>query len=244
MTTYLVEAWRTVAPARDDKHGPLSPMLLVFTVVTGLVDAFSYLSLGHVFVANMTGNVVFLGFAVAGDPDFSWWSSLLAIAVFTVGAFLGGWFGHRFNDHRGRILLAGSLVQLPCVLAAFIVAVVSPAPYSIGATVGLIALLAFALGLQNAIARKLGVPDLTTTVLTMTITGITADTRAAGGTGNHAGRRILSIACMFVGALVGALLFEAKVAPYGLLLATLLLAILAVGGVAAARSIGAWASSS
>jgi hypothetical protein len=52
-------------------NGPLPGFLVALTVVTGLVDAFSYLSLGHVFVANMTGNVVFLGFAMAGAGDIS-----------------------------------------------------------------------------------------------------------------------------------------------------------------------------
>ncbi len=48
-------------------HGPLPVLLLALTVATGLVDAVSYLVLGHVFVANMTGNVVFSGFALSGD---------------------------------------------------------------------------------------------------------------------------------------------------------------------------------
>ena len=62
----LTDAWQTLVPPAGDRHGPLSPLLLVLTVVTGLVDAFSYLVLGHVFVANMTGNVVFLAFAWPG----------------------------------------------------------------------------------------------------------------------------------------------------------------------------------
>jgi len=57
--------------ARDPRDGPLPPLLISLTVVTGLVDAVSYLTLGQVFVANMTGNVVFLGFAVADAEDFS-----------------------------------------------------------------------------------------------------------------------------------------------------------------------------
>ena len=61
----------TVAPRPGERHGPLPPLLLGLTAVTGLVDAFSYLVLGHVFVANMTGNVLFLGFALAGAPGFS-----------------------------------------------------------------------------------------------------------------------------------------------------------------------------
>src|SRR4029077_17250032 len=75
---------------KDDRHGPLPLLLLVLTTVTGLVDALSYLKLGHVFVANMTGNVVFLGFAVADAQDFSIPASLAAIAAFLAGATAGG----------------------------------------------------------------------------------------------------------------------------------------------------------
>lgn len=75
---------------RDERHGPLPALLLALTVVTGLVDAVSILSLGRVFVANMTGNVVFIGFALAGAPGFSLAASLAALAGFFVGAGGGG----------------------------------------------------------------------------------------------------------------------------------------------------------
>jgi len=68
---FLGEVQEVVIPRRTGPHGPLPPLLLGLTLVTGLVDAFSYLVLGRVFVANMTGNVVFLGFAVAGASGFS-----------------------------------------------------------------------------------------------------------------------------------------------------------------------------
>jgi hypothetical protein len=55
------------------------------------------------------------------------------------------------------------------------------------------------MGLQNATARKLAVPDLTTTVLTLTITGMVADSRLAGGGGSRAGRRLISVLAMFTG---------------------------------------------
>ena len=60
MHTFLSEIRQTLLPDRDAKHRPLPPLLIAMTLVTGLVDAFSYLVLGHVFVANMTGNIVFL----------------------------------------------------------------------------------------------------------------------------------------------------------------------------------------
>ena len=81
MNTFLTEVRETLVPGRSAPLGPLPPLLVAMTVVTGLVDAFSYLVLGHVFVANMTGNVVFLGFAVAGEDGFSIPASLVALGV-------------------------------------------------------------------------------------------------------------------------------------------------------------------
>jgi hypothetical protein len=71
---------RSLWPWADSGFGPLPPLLVVMTVVTGVVDAVSYLALGHVFVANMTGNVVFLGFALAGAGGLSVPASLVALA--------------------------------------------------------------------------------------------------------------------------------------------------------------------
>ena len=71
---------------------------MTLTVVTGLVDAVSYLALGHVFVANMTGNVVFLGFAVAGAPGLS---APAALAAFLIGASAGGRIAIRSGEHDG-----------------------------------------------------------------------------------------------------------------------------------------------
>jgi len=90
----------------------------------------------------------------------------------------------------------------------------------------LIVLLAFAMGAQNATARKLSVPDLTTTVLTLTITGLAADSRLAGGNSPHAGRRLVAVLAMLLGALVGGLLvFRVSIAaPLGFTTGLLLLA--------------------
>src|ERR1700722_10940641 len=84
----------------DPRHGPLPALLLALTVVTGLVDAVSILALGRVFVANMTGNVVFVGFALAGAPGFSLAASLSALAGFVVGALGGGRLTSRITGRR------------------------------------------------------------------------------------------------------------------------------------------------
>ncbi|NEA02006.1 DUF1275 domain-containing protein, partial [Streptomyces sp. SID10116] len=102
MRALLADAAHTLVPPKDDRHGPLPPLLLALTVVTGLVDAVSYLALGHVFVANMTGNVVFLGFALAGAEGLSATASVVSMTAFLAGALAGGRFGTRFAAHRGR----------------------------------------------------------------------------------------------------------------------------------------------
>lgn len=229
-----MDAWRTLVPAPDDPHGPLPPLLLALTVVTGLVDAFSYLVLGHVFVANMTGNVVFLGFALAGASGFSIAASLVAVGAFSLGALAGGRLNTELGAHRGRLLAVAVAVEACLVMASAGIAAIVGDPGSGVARYVLIVLLSLAAGTQNAAARKLAVPDLTTTVLTLTITGIFADGRLAGGAGSKVGRRLLSALAMFLGGLVGALLVLHASAALALAVASIVL--LAVAATAAARS--------
>src|ERR1700712_5486897 len=99
---------------RDPKHGALPVLLLVLTVVTGLIDAVSIIGLGRVFVANMTGNVVFVGFALAGAPGFSLAGSLLALAGFLLGAAVPGpWL--RGGWPPSRLLFVGVAGELVAV---------------------------------------------------------------------------------------------------------------------------------
>jgi len=195
-----------LVPRRGGRHGPLPPLLLALTFVTGLVDAFSYLLLGHVFVANMTGNVVFLGFAFAGATGFSIAASLVALGSFVFGALIGGRVGSGLGRHRGHLLATSTSAQALLLGASVAAAAVSGEPVAGGYRYALIVLLGISMGIQNATARKLAVPDLTTTVLTLTITGVAADSAIAGGTGSAAGRRLVSVAAMLVGALAGAAL--------------------------------------
>ncbi|MER7701898.1 YoaK family protein [Kitasatospora sp. NPDC097605] len=203
MRALLTDALRTLVPPRADRHGPLPPLMLLLTLATGVVDAVSYLGLGHVFVANMTGNVVFLGFALAGAPGLSAVASLVSLAAFLAGALTGGRLAARTAAHRGRLLTVAAGVQTLLTAAA---AGTAAAVDGDRAQYPLIVLLGLAMGLQNASARRLGVPDLTTTVLTLTLTGLAADSPAAGGAGPRPGRRILSALAMLLGGLVGAVL--------------------------------------
>lgn len=181
----------------------LVAVLLGLTVVSGLIDAVSYLGLGHVFTANMTGNVVVLGFAAAGAPGFSVWHALTSLGCFLAGAAAGGRIARRLGGGSRRmwtrVVLAGE-----AVLIGVSALIAYAAPGAVGTTYALIAVTAFAMGVRNATVRKLGVPDLTTTVLTMTLTGLASDTAAGGGMGARPHRRAAAVVAMAAGALLGA----------------------------------------
>ena len=68
------------------------------------------------------------------------------------------------------------------------------------------------MGIRNATIRKLAVPDLTTTVLTLTVTGLAADSSLAGGGNPRWQRRAGSVIAMFVGAGLGAVLIRNSLA--------------------------------
>jgi uncharacterized membrane protein YoaK (UPF0700 family) len=193
------------APARPPAPDrALVGILLGLTFVTGLVDAFSFLLLGRVFVANMTGNVVFLAFAVARAADFQVGPSLVALAAFAIGAFAGGRLASRQSDQRFALLTQVAGLEALLFAAAAVVSIVIGPAEPVGQFL-LIATLAPAMGIQNATARALAVPDLTTTVLTMTVTGLFADGRQGLRNGASA-RRIGSLLVMFLGAVVGSYL--------------------------------------
>lgn len=186
---------------------PLPRLLLLLSVTTGLVDAISILGLGKVFTANMTGNIVFLGFAAAGTPDFSPAPYIVAIAAFLIGAMIAGRLGKR---HAGRPLRrwltiaaateAGLLWIAGIVAIGFVPDTVDPRLLLI------VALTAVAMGFRNATIRQLKVPDLTTTVLTLTLTGLAADSSLAGGVNPNWRHRVGGVVAIFVGAVIGAVL--------------------------------------
>jgi uncharacterized membrane protein YoaK (UPF0700 family) len=244
--------WQTPAGAG---WGPLPELLLALTLVTGIVDAVSILALGRVFVANMTGNVVFAGFAIAGAPGFSLSASLFALAGFLIGANLGGRMTARVGHDHALHLRAATFSELVLLAAALIVAAASggaaatqgtlhlaagTGTFGTGIIDALAAVLAVAMGIQNAVARSLAVPDLTTTVLTMTLTGIGHDPRS--GRRGHAtlSRRVLVVATMLAGGLAGAELVLNVGTLVPLALATGLLAIVAAGAAVSARHPGEW----
>jgi uncharacterized membrane protein YoaK (UPF0700 family) len=197
---------------------PLLVMLGLLTLVTGLVDAACYLGLGQVFTANQTGNAVLLAFGAAGPPGLPILGPTLSLAVFLVGAAGGGWLATRLVGPAKtelpapawrRWLMIALLIEFALVIAAGLVALGLPDGGDGGdRRYPVIALLAAALGLQNATVRRLAVPDITTTVLTMTLTGLAADSRLTGGDSPRMGRRLAAVGLMAAGALIGAFLLR------------------------------------
>jgi len=221
-------------------HGPLPTLLLGLTAVTGIVDAISILSLGRVFVANMTGNIVFVGLAIAHTPGFSLISSLFALAGFLIGALVGGKLINKYSKDRAKLFAASCLSEFVFIVAALIIGLSSSKPIIGAGRYSLSILLAIMMGIQNAVVRRLAVPDMTTTVLTMTLTGIAADFRQSGWRSTQFGRRIIAVFAMLVGALVGAELVLKDNATLAILLVTVILLMVSIGALEASRKPGSW----
>nr|WP_245687478.1 YoaK family protein [Peterkaempfera griseoplana] len=200
-------------------------VLTTLTVVTGLIDAISYLGLGHVFTANMTGNVVIIGFATAGAPGFSLPASLASLCAFFGGAVASGRLALALRQRPRHQWVRWALsVEAVLLLAASAVAFAVPS----GARYWLIVLTAVAMGMRNGTVRKLAVPDLTTTVLTLTVTGLASDSSLAGGTNPRAVRRVAAVLAMLAGAVVGAWLVLRHGLGWPLLLSAVSVAAAAV----------------
>lgn len=196
-----------MSPPTASSPSPLPWLLLLLSVTTGLVDAISVLGLGKVFTANMTGNIVFLGFAAVGTPGFHVAPYLVAIVAFLFGAMIAGRTG---KAHIGRPMRHWLIVAALIEAALLWIAAGVATGFDVGAQApearlfAIIALTAMAMGFRNATIRQLKVPDLTTTVLTLTLTGLAADSTLAGGSNPNWRRRVGGVAAIFVGAAIGA----------------------------------------
>lgn len=190
---------------------PLTRALLVLTFTTGLVDAVSYLALGRVFAANMTGNIVLLGFGVAGSGGLPVLAPVVSLASFLLGAGIGGILVRRTEHRHPRLVTWALGIEVSALAAAAIVAAATHIRPGDAAAYILIVLMAWGMGVRNAAVRRIAVPDLTTTVLTMTLTALAAESRPAGGAGQGSVRRLAAVLSMFTGALVGALLLKISV---------------------------------
>ena len=210
--------------AREQRR--LVAVLVGLTVVTGIVDAASFLGLGRVFTANMTGNIVLLGFAVAGAQELSVSRSGVALVGFAAGSV----FGARFVPWRGTApeqLKAAMIAEAALLLAAAFMSVDSGALETF-AVHAAIAVTAAAMGLRPAVVRRIAVPDMTTTVLTVTLAGLTSDLAIGGVGAARVRRRTFALLAIVAGAILGAVVTLSASVGVALGLAAELVAVLAV----------------
>lgn len=225
--------------ARD--HGPLPALLVLLTVVTGLIDAFSYLRLGNVFVANVTGNILLFGFrlgGVGGTPA-AILTAVTSTASFCAGAALGGRLALDRISHRGLLLSAATALQA-CVLVVSALFAMGFGHTDLSDREVLIAMLATSMGWQFAVVRRLDVPDFKTIVVTTTLTSLVAD-RAQSR--ERVVRKSASIAALLLGATAGPPLSRGFGVTAPLWSAAAVLLVVAAAGLVTARQAGAerWA---
>ncbi|MHA7292389.1 YoaK family protein [Arthrobacter sp. HLT1-21] len=179
-------------------------LMLTLTFSTGVVDAVGFLGLDQVFTGNMTGNVVLLGMAIAGGSDLPVVRPALALLFFMVGAVIGGrvlrkapegWSGRTSLTFLTVAALIGGLSLFTALIDVTADEVLGSITTST---------LALAMGIQAATAKRLKVAEITTVVVTSTITGLASDSRLAGGKSPFWVRRALAISLILLGALVGA----------------------------------------
>lgn len=199
-------------------ESPVSPRLtitclLLLTFATGLVDAVSVLKLGHVFVANMTGNVIFLGFWFVPHSTVDVTAALVAFVSFVVGAVVSGRFARHLGTDVPRWLVTTLSFEVLMLVALSVLAGAGVLDYQDDRKLILIAGLAVTFGVQNSTAQQFGIQELSTTVLTTTIVRIGFDSRLAGGSGDREKLRYSVVLTMCGGAIVGATMTRFTVAP-------------------------------
>jgi uncharacterized membrane protein YoaK (UPF0700 family) len=181
------------------------------TVICGMLNAATFLGLGHVFAETMNGNIVFLAFT-AGTHGISGLtalpaSSMLPYAVvlvcFAAGAVAGGRLIRRDGETGRRMGFAADAALIG--IAAAVVALTHPGPAG-DARYLVIGILAVAMGMQNVLIRRWGIPDLATNAMTKTMAYLVADSALGGGDNHHATRRSASIVIFAIGAATGAFL--------------------------------------
>jgi uncharacterized membrane protein YoaK (UPF0700 family) len=195
-------------------------LLLTLTAATGSVDAVSYLGLGHVFTANMTGNLVLLGIAIGQSQLGGAVRSVIALAGFAVGVLVGvrvtantdkfpspSGGGHDGGATWPRSVTLALLVELGLLLA-FLAGweIAGDRPATVPLDV-LVSISAAAMGLQAAAARRLHVEGVTTVFVTGMMTSLIADLATVGPGRSHWVVWAASLACLVIGAAAGAALF-------------------------------------
>lgn len=204
-------AMKTVRSPVSDRSTVTALLLLTFA--TGLADAIAVLVLGHVFVANMTGNVIFLGFWFAPRSTVDLTGVVVAFPTFVTGTILGGRLVRHYGARARNWITAALGIEVVLMSILSVMAGTGVCRYDDNTKLLLIGGMAIVFGLQHSTARQFGIQELTTTVLTSTIVGLGADSRLAGGDANREKLRYGVVLTMCASATVGATITRVAVAP-------------------------------
>ena len=192
-------------------------LMMALTLVTGVVDAVGYLGLDHIFTGNMTGNVVILAMALAGAANLPTLGPLVALGAFLLGAAVAGFTlqsSPKGWNRRVTLLLTAGCIALTGTAATSLI-VEDVGRQSIGVLVA--AVIAMHMGSQALIARHLGVRDMTTVVITSTMTSLAGESLVGKQRPRLLNRRLGAVLAMFAGAAIGVLLLQIHLSvPVGL----------------------------
>jgi uncharacterized membrane protein YoaK (UPF0700 family) len=183
------------------------PLMLTLTFSTGIIDAVGYLGLDRVFTGNMTGNVVILGMALTGADGLPVAGPVVALGAFMAGAALAGAVLRRAIPGWTPTAtgLFAAVAGVLAVGAAYLA--LDPDPEK-AAVLGVTGLLGMAMGMQAGTARHVAVREVTTVVVTSTITALAAESWFGTRRGAQLPRRGSAIALIMLGAAVGAMLLH------------------------------------
>jgi uncharacterized membrane protein YoaK (UPF0700 family) len=162
----------TARRAADGRWIARDASLLALTWTAGYVDALSFLGLGHVFTAMMTGNAVLFGIALGQGDGPAALRSFVALVAFALGALVGAAIVNSTGTTAPWPAAVTHALLLEALVFVAFIAIwhVSEAPRGAAVVAALIAALSFAMGIQSAAGLRLGVPGIATTYITGTLT--------------------------------------------------------------------------
>jgi uncharacterized membrane protein YoaK (UPF0700 family) len=198
---------KTLRDRAKQRLTDLTTGLYMISATCGLVDAVCFLALGGIFAEMMTGNLLLMALSIGTGSALGQSARYIpAIAAFSLGALVGGRLLRGPQKLQERRI--GFAVEWLVIVAATALAwVAEPDAHNLAGHI-VVAMLALAMGIQNAMVRVHGVPDIATNVMTVTFTGIIADSTPAGGTNRNWRRRVTSVGLFMASAAVGGLLLQ------------------------------------
>lgn len=183
-------------------------LLTLLAFGAGAVDAISYLGLGRVFTANMTGNLVLLGLSASRSEGAATLRAAVSLMTFVAGVFAATRIAGRAPKapswtSRVTVALALEVACQATLLASWAATSGRPGATLEGFLVGLSAL---AMGLQSGAVRALGIDGVSTTYITGTLTGLIGGLATSSGSRRDWARRARVVGALLVGAVCSGLL--------------------------------------